>query len=154
MVVVAAIIVSDGRVLACQRSRKGKFPLKWEFPGGKTQEGETTEAALEREVREELNVRATIGAEIYRTRHKYAEMRDEVELIFFAAQIGAQTIENCVFESVAWVEPEKLPELDFLEADRELVRRLSRGELQLFAGHRAKTEPESRETRGPNSASQ
>lgn len=154
MVVVAAIIVSDGRVLACQRSRKGKFPLKWEFPGGKTQEGETTEAALEREVREELNVRATIGAEIYRTRHKYAEMRDEVELIFFAAQIGAQTIENCVFESVAWVEPEKLPELDFLEADRELIRKLSRGELPILADQCAETEPESRETRGPNSASQ
>ncbi|HEV2288545.1 MAG TPA: (deoxy)nucleoside triphosphate pyrophosphohydrolase [Candidatus Acidoferrales bacterium] len=154
MVVVAAIVISDGRVLACQRSRKGKFPLKWEFPGGKVQEGETPRTALERELREELNVGATVGAEIYRARHKYSEMHDEVELIFFAAQLESKMIENQVFENIGWVEPGKLPALDFLEADRGLVNKLARHELRLFASDLAETKSESRETRGRKSASQ
>lgn len=134
MVVVAAIIVRDGRVLACQRRRGGKFALKWEFPGGKVLRGETPEAALKRELHEELNIRAKIGAEIFRVRHRYAEMPEEVELIFFSAQIESEKLENRIFEKLAWAEPAKLLELDFLEADRELVDKLARQEFQLFAG--------------------
>jgi 8-oxo-dGTP diphosphatase len=134
VVVVAAIIVRDGRVLACQRRRDGKFALKWEFPGGKVQAGESPEAALERELHEELNIRALIGAEIFRVRHRYAEMEEEVELIFFSAQIESEKLQNRVFEKIEWAEPAKLLELDFLEADRELVDKLARQEFQLFAG--------------------
>ena len=134
MVVVAAIIVRDGRVLACQRRRGGKFALKWEFPGGKVQAGESPEAALERELHEELNIRARIGVEIFRVRHRYAEMPEEVELIFFSAQIESEKLQNRIFEKLEWAEPAKLLELDFLEADRELVDRLARQEFQLFAG--------------------
>jgi 8-oxo-dGTP diphosphatase len=134
VVVVAAIIVRDGRVLACQRRRDGKFALKWEFPGGKVQAGESPEAALERELHEELNIRALIGAEIFRVRHRYAEMEEEVELIFFSAQIESEKLQNRVFEKIEWAEPTKLRELDFLEADRELVDKLARQEFQLFAG--------------------
>jgi 8-oxo-dGTP diphosphatase len=134
MVVVAAIIVRDGRVLACQRRRDGKFALKWEFPGGKVQAGESPEAALERELHEELNIRARIGAEIFRARHRYAEMPEEVELIFFSVRVESEKLENRIFEKLEWAEPAKLPELDFLEADRELVDKLARQEFQLFAG--------------------
>ncbi|MFZ0212317.1 MAG: (deoxy)nucleoside triphosphate pyrophosphohydrolase [Candidatus Acidiferrales bacterium] len=154
MVVVAAIIICDGRVLACQRSRGGKFPLKWEFPGGKVQAGESPEAALERELHEELGIHATIGAEIFRTRHKYAEMPEEVELIFFAAQIESGKLENRIFEKIEWVAPEKLPELDFLEADGELVERLARREYRPLANRRAGTKHESQETRSGKSASE
>lgn len=116
-------------MLACQRSRKGKFALKWEFPGGKVQAGESLEAALERELMEELGVRAEIGREIYRTRHKYAEMREAVELIFFEARVAE--IENRVFEKIAWTEVKLLKELDFLEADRSLARKLGTGEIYI-----------------------
>lgn len=129
MRVVAALIAREGRVLACQRSRKGKFALKWEFPGGKVQAGESLEAALERELMEELGVRAEIGREIYRTRHKYAEMREAVELIFFEARV--EEIENRVFEKITWTELKLLKELDFLEADRDLVRKLGNGEIYI-----------------------
>ncbi|MHB8541289.1 MAG: (deoxy)nucleoside triphosphate pyrophosphohydrolase [Candidatus Acidiferrales bacterium] len=129
MLVVAAVIVRDGRVLACQRSRSGQFPLKWEFPGGKVQDGESPQAALARELQEELRVSATVGAEIHRTRHSYAEMREPVELIFFEATIASGEIDNRVFERIEWIEPRKLPGMDFLDADRELVLKLASGTI-------------------------
>ncbi|MFI5127751.1 MAG: (deoxy)nucleoside triphosphate pyrophosphohydrolase [Candidatus Acidiferrales bacterium] len=131
VLVVAAVIVRDGRILACQRSSSGKFPLKWEFPGGKVQSGESLEAALIRELREELAVDATIGAEICRTKHKYPEMPSVVELICFAATIESGKIDNRIFEAIAWVTPQKLPEMDFLDADREFISRLATGDIQL-----------------------
>jgi 8-oxo-dGTP diphosphatase len=131
MVVVAAVIVRDGRVLACQRSRKGRFPLKWEFPGGKVQPGEMPEAALRRELNEELGVQAKIGAEILRTQHKYEQMREPVELIFFEASVERCEMENRVFEKIDWVEPERLREMDFLEADRELIEKLAGREIRI-----------------------
>lgn len=131
MIVVAAVIVRDGRVLACQRSGAGKFPLKWEFPGGKIQSGETPENALERELREELGVAAKIGSEIFRARHKYPKMNESVELIFFRALLSSTQIENRVFNDVRWLPPKDLPDLDFLKADRELLRKLASGEISL-----------------------
>lgn len=125
MIVVAAVITREGRVLACQRNRSGKFPLKWEFPGGKAQPGETPEVALERELNEELGVKARIGAEIYRTQHQYADMPEPVELIFFEARVETGKIRNLIFEQLAWMEPEKLRGMDFLEADREFVEKLA-----------------------------
>lgn len=127
MVVVAAVIVRDGRILACQRSRKDSFPLKWEFPGGKVRRGETPTAALVRELREELGVGAKIGEEIFRTRHKYAQMNDEVELIFYRANLEGASLENRVFEAIEWLEPAALLAKDFLDADRELIKKLANG---------------------------
>ncbi len=140
VLVVAAVIVRGGHVLVCQRSRSGKFPLKWEFPGGKVQSGESPETALIRELREELAVDATIGAEIYRTRHKYPEMPSAVELIFLAATIESGEIHNRVFEAISWVTPQELQEIDFLEADRELIAKLATGDIQLSRVTGAKRE--------------
>jgi 8-oxo-dGTP diphosphatase len=125
MVVVAAVIRQDGRILVCQRRRKDSFPLKWEFPGGKVKSGEAPAMALARELREELGVGAQIGEEIFRTRHKYAQMRDELELIFYQANLESSEIENRVFEQIAWAKPEELPARDFLDADRALIERLA-----------------------------
>lgn len=125
MVVVAAVILRDGRILVCQRSRKDTFPLKWEFPGGKVRAGEEPKNALVRELREELGVSARIGEEIFRTRHKYSQMRDDVELIVYQAHLASSALENLVFETIEWVEPAALRSRDFLEADLELVERLA-----------------------------
>ena len=61
--VVAALIVHDGKILVCQRTRHQTMPLKWEFPGGKIEDGEQARGALERELEEELGIHATIGEE-------------------------------------------------------------------------------------------
>ncbi len=130
LTVVSAILESDGKLLVCQRRRSGAFPLKWEFPGGKVNPGETPASALVRELREELAIGCSIGAEIYRTRHVYAELKGEIELIFFAAKILVTGVRNLAFEQIQWLEPQRLPELDFLPADRELVEKLACGSLR------------------------
>jgi mutator protein MutT len=131
IVVVAALIEDDGRLLVCQRRRGDAFELKWEFPGGKVQAGEEPRKALERELREELGVESEIGEEIYRTRHFYAQMDRPVELVFFPAKVDAGKVKNLAFEQMTWTEPEKLPALDFLPADRGLVEKLARGSVHL-----------------------
>lgn len=129
LTVVAALIESDGKVLVCQRRRGDALGLMWEFPGGKRRPNETLENALARELREELGVESDIGAEVYRTRHEYAHMREPLELIFFRASLDAARIQNWAFEAMEWHALEDLPALDFLPADRELVTRLAAGEL-------------------------
>src|SRR3989442_15367385 len=70
--VVAALIVRDGKLLICQRTRHQTMPLKWEFPGGKIERGERARDALGRELDEELGIQPEIGAEVARVRHRYA----------------------------------------------------------------------------------
>lgn len=129
--VVAAIIESDGKLLVCQRRRGSNFELFWEFPGGKVKAGEGLEAALVRELEEELGISATIGPELYRTQHRYSGMTTSLEIIFFVARANPAEMVNRVFERIAWRTPESLPELNFLPADRELISRLATGELPL-----------------------
>jgi 8-oxo-dGTP diphosphatase len=131
LTVVAALIEHEGKLLACQRRRGGPFELLWEFPGGKVQPGEALEAALARELAEELGVTARIGREIYRTQHRYAEMKEPLELIFFAASVPRAEIRNLVFEQIEWRDPHSLPDLNFLPADRELIEKLAANEISL-----------------------
>jgi len=128
--VVAAVIEHSGRLLICQRRRGEAFELKWEFPGGKIQRGETPRAALARELREELGIGVTIGREIFRTRYHYVERGVRVELSFFAASLPFPAPRNVVFERIAWVWPSDLMRYDFLAADRPLISLLVRGEFE------------------------
>src|SRR6266566_6443673 len=80
--VVAALIWQDGKILVCQRTRHQTMPLKWEFPGGKIEEGEQPRDALRRELDEELGIQATIGDEVARIKHEYPN-GGMVELRFF-----------------------------------------------------------------------
>ena len=129
--VVAAVIEEAGLILICQRRRGSAFELKWEFPGGKVQPGENPQEALARELQEELQVSAKIGPELHRTRHRYAEMEQEIELVFFAATLGPETMMNRAFERIVWAERARLPTYDFLEADRELVERLAKARAEI-----------------------
>lgn len=131
LTVVAALIESDGKILACQRQRGSRFELMWEFPGGKVDGGESPEAALARELREELGVAAEIGRELYRVQHKYAEMKQPIELIFFVAKVNPSEVKNLEFEQIVWREPQSLPELNFLPADRVLVQKLANGSIRV-----------------------
>ena len=124
----AALIVCDEQILCCQRTEHQALPLKWEFPGGKIEAGETPPQALLRELQEELGILAEIGPEITQVLHTYAN-GNSVNLRFFAVHSFEKELQNRIFRDVRWVKRADLPSLDFLDADKELVRRLAAGEL-------------------------
>jgi 8-oxo-dGTP diphosphatase len=126
--VVAALIFKDGKVLVCQRTRHQTMPLKWEFPGGKIEEGEQPRDALRRELDEELGIDAEIGEEVSRIVHEYPG-GGSVELRFFVVHEYRGEIENKIFRDVRWARPSELPSYDFLEADLPLVRDLADGKI-------------------------
>ena len=126
--VVAGLIVKQGKLLVCQRTRHQTMPLKWEFPGGKIEEGEQPRAALRRELEEELGILATVGDEVRRIQHEYPN-GGMVELRFFIVREYQKEIENRIFREIQWAEPSQLPKYDFLEADLTLVRELAAGKL-------------------------
>ena len=126
--VVAALILKNGKVLVCQRTRHQSMPLKWEFPGGKIEDGEQPRDALRRELEEELGIDARIGEEVARIRHDYKN-GGSVELRFYVVNEYTGEMENRIFKDVRWAKRSELPKYDFLEADRELVKDLSTGKI-------------------------
>ena len=126
--VVAALIVKDGAILVCQRTRHQPMPLKWEFPGGKIEDGEQPRDALRRELGEELGIDAKVGDEVARIQHDYKN-GGSVELRFFLVQEFRGQLENRIFRDVRWAKRTELPGYDFLEADRELVQDLAAGKI-------------------------
>ena len=137
--VVAALILrsraaEDGdessslEVLICQRKADQAMALKWEFPGGKIEPGESPEEALRRELEEELGINATIGPPIAQIRHNYRN-GGAVDLQFFAVREFSPELQNRIFNDVRWSSLAALPEYDFLAADRDLIRDLADGKL-------------------------
>jgi 8-oxo-dGTP diphosphatase len=126
--VVAGLIIENRQLLVCQRTRHQTMPLKWEFPGGKIEEGEQPRDALRRELEEELGIIATIGNEVARIQHEYPN-GGMVELRFFEVRKYQKEIENRIFKDIQWSHPEDLPKFDFLEADLTLVNDLAAGKL-------------------------
>jgi 8-oxo-dGTP diphosphatase len=123
--VVAALIWKDGKILICQRTRHQPMPLKWEFPGGKIEEGEQPRDALRRELDEELGIAAVVGDEVERIHHVYPS-GNSVELRFFDVHAYDGQMENRIFKQIVWAQPAALPAYDFLEADLSLVAKLAK----------------------------
>ena len=126
--VVAALILKNGKVLVCQRTRHQSMPLKWEFPGGKIEDGEQPRDALRRELEEELGIDAQIGEEVARIRHDYKN-GGAVELRFYVVNEYTGEMENRIFRDMRWAKRSELPKYDFLEADVELVKDLATGKI-------------------------
>jgi len=127
-VVAALIVQADGKILICQRTKHQPLALKWEFPGGKIEDGEQPRDALRRELEEELGITARVGDEISRLRHTYRN-GNSVELRFYRVNEYQGEIENRIFRDVRWVEARDLPSYDFLDADVGFVRELAAGAL-------------------------
>jgi 8-oxo-dGTP diphosphatase len=126
--VVAAVIERQTphglEILIGQRKPIGKHALKWEFPGGKVEPGEEPRAALARELHEELGIRAVIGEELERYEFSYTPGSTTL-LMFFRVTDFSGEVTNLDFSQIAWEQPERLPEFDFLEGDVTFVRRLA-----------------------------
>jgi 8-oxo-dGTP diphosphatase len=123
--VVVGIIERRGRLLICRRKPEQVHPLKWEFPGGKVEAGETPEQALARELEEELGIVGAAGEEITRYQHTYPG-RDPILLIFFrVSEFGGES-RNVVFQEMRWEPVEKLGEFDFVEGDTQFIEESSK----------------------------
>lgn len=117
--VACAIIEKDGKILATQRSETMSLPLKWEFPGGKIREGELPSECLKRELLEELGIEIAVGRPLPPTTHDYAAFTVTLHPFFCTISEGEITLyEHAAF---CWLAPDKLPELDWADADRPLV---------------------------------
>jgi 8-oxo-dGTP diphosphatase len=128
--VVAAIIQRDGKILIGQRRKTDSHGLKWEFPGGKVERGETPAGALARELEEELGIQARIGREIGRHTHHYAR-RATIQLHFYAVKEFGGEPQSIAFETIVWESPERLASYDFLDGDLDFIKRLAGGEFKL-----------------------
>jgi 8-oxo-dGTP diphosphatase len=122
IVVVAAVVERDGRLLVTRRLANTHLPGFWEFPGGKCEPSETHEACLARELREELDVSAEVGAEILRTEHAYDDRIVRLHFRWCAIDRDPQPM---LGQDMQWVTREELRTLRLPPADDQLVDLLS-----------------------------
>ncbi|TAE38265.1 MAG: (deoxy)nucleoside triphosphate pyrophosphohydrolase [Runella slithyformis] len=121
ILVPCAIIERDGQVLAAQRSSLMSLPLKWEFPGGKVDEGETEIEALHREIMEELSVEIEIKQRLEPT-FKDDELRNRVIcLIPYVAKLTSQPIILTEHAQYKWIALDNIKSLDWAPADLEVI---------------------------------
>jgi 8-oxo-dGTP diphosphatase len=111
-----------GEVLICQRPAHKLYPGEWEFPGGKVEAGESVEAALARELHEELGIRVTAARPLIRLRHDYPELAVDLDTWLVTAWDGTPSSNE--HPASAWVAPDALPRWKLLAADQPIVRAL------------------------------
>lgn len=121
--VIAAVIERDGKILIARR-KKGMFmEQKWEFPGGKLEPGETAEACLKRELREELGIEAAIGEFIGSGTHPFS-CCSTIHLLAYRATYVSGDMQLTDHDEIRWVLPSELGQYDFPQADRPILKRL------------------------------
>ena len=118
--VTCAIIVEAGRVLATQRSEHMPHALKWEFPGGKVKEGETPESCIKREIHEELGLKIQVDRLLPEVKYSYDT--HTIKLIPFICTPGKSNITLAEHKAYRWVPFTELEEVDWLDADVEVVK--------------------------------
>jgi 8-oxo-dGTP diphosphatase len=123
LLVVAALVRADGRILLSQRRADQSLPLCWEFPGGKVEPGEAPELALKREILEELGCEVRVGRIFEVVFHAY-ETFDLYMLVYEAAIVAGVPAARQV-AAVAWVLPREIPALKLPPADYPLAQRLA-----------------------------
>ena len=121
--VVAAIIIQDNKIFATQRGY-GDFKDGWEFPGGKIEEGETPEAALIREIREELVTDISVDKYLCTVDHDYPKFHLTMHCYICSVVDGTLTL--CEHEAARWLDWEQLWSVEWLPADVEVVKALER----------------------------
>ena len=120
--VVAAFIWERNRFLICQRPAYKARGLLWEFVGGKVEHGETKEAALIRECKEELSVTVVPWNIFMEVTHEYPDLT--VHLTLFHATIIEGDIQLLEHEDARWITPAQIPQFDFCPADKDILERI------------------------------
>ena len=120
ILVTCAIIQFDDKVLAVQRNKNMKLPLKWEFAGGKIEEGETEVECIKREILEELNIKIEIKGKLTPVTHEYPDFK--IKLIPFTAEYVTGKLILKEHSDFVLVNKRKLINLDWAEADIPILK--------------------------------
>ena len=115
---VAGIIKNEKGEILCTLRDKGKYEyvsFKWEFPGGKLEEGETNQEALARELKEELDIEVNIGDFFYQIEHDYPDFH--LSMALYECQLISKEIKMNVHKEMKWLLPKDIMDLDWAEAD-------------------------------------
>ena len=121
--VVAALIWDAEKFMICQRPAHKARGLLWEFVGGKVEPGETREAALVRECREELAVELSVGEAFMDVLHEYPDLT--VHLTLFHATIAQGIPQKLEHNDIRWITPSQIPQYDFCPADVEILKKIT-----------------------------
>ena len=121
--VVVGIIMRDGKVLLCRRKPGQKYELRWEFPGGKVEPGETHEEALVRELREEINSTPVQWRQFRADRNVYPD-GGTFDVLYYFVDVFDGEPQNIEFHEIAWVIPSEFDNFDILDGNREACRQL------------------------------
>ena len=121
ILVTCAIIEHNQKVLCAQRSKKMNLPLKWEFPGGKVEEGEDFESCLKREIKEELGVEIEVTERLPSNTHAYSNQK-YIKLIPFRCSLRTFEIDLKEHLKIEWSSPRELLKFDWAEADIPIVQ--------------------------------
>ncbi len=120
----------ETELLLCQRKRSARYGLKWEFPGGKVEAGETTVDGLRRELREELHIDADIGNLYHRQHYVYPDS-GTFDVHYYIVSSWSGTMVNRVFEGTAWVPVIRFGEYDILEGNLDVIGMLTNDHAKL-----------------------
>ena len=122
--VAVGILRKNGKILACQRKKGSRYELKWEFPGGKLETGETPLQCIQRELREELSITVD-KVQKMEFQSAFYEDGGKFEVAYCHISEFGGDPKNNVFESIRWVDPAELRQLDILEGNRSFVEKLT-----------------------------
>ncbi|HSN81657.1 MAG TPA: 8-oxo-dGTP diphosphatase MutT [Polyangiales bacterium] len=122
IIVAAAVIIEDGRVLLTRRNEGQHLAGMWEFPGGKLEDGESPEEALVRECREECGIEVGVAEVLDVTHHRYPEK--DVLLLFYRCELRAGEVRHLQVADHAWVAPADLVTYALPPADQRVVARI------------------------------
>ena len=122
VVVAAAVVIQEGRVLLTRRAEGQHLAGMWEFPGGKLEDGESPEEALGRECLEECGIEVEVGEILEVTHHRYPEKA--VLLLFYRCALRAGEVRHLQVADHAWVAPQDLDGYPLPPADEGVVARI------------------------------
>jgi 8-oxo-dGTP diphosphatase len=122
LIVTAAIIEHQGKILITQRKPNKNQALKWEFPGGKIEEGETPKECLAREIKEELDIDIKVNDIFEVVHHKYEKIT--ILLLAYKCSYNSGILKTVDCNNFMWVTLDEMKKYDFAEADIEIVEKL------------------------------